>query len=373
MRGTWSARASGGHSMEGSSPSMWPVRAAPVPCWSTAASTSPSARGSRATSTGARWSTSRARRSPGSLWTRAADRPVRVAILGGGMAGLAAAWALTDPESASDVESVTVYQRGWRLGGKGASSRGVHGRIEEHGLHVWLGYYENAFRLMRQVYEQLDRPATAPGCPISSWRDAFVPAGRVGVADQANAHWSPWVATFTGDADEPGAVPGPAGRLTVARFVRRSVQLLLDLSSSLGRTNQATPPDGVFLSDSARRPGAGSRPDDPFRSLAELGDMARKAEVTALVTAVTVTELLGAAARPSEPLASVIVQHLDRLRLEWADLIRRNQAARRLWQVAGVVLACARGAASDGLLSGTAGFAAIDDLDFRDWLAGHGA
>ena len=289
------------------------------------------------------------------------------------MAGLAAAWALTEPESASDIESITVYQRGWRLGGKGASSRGVHGRIEEHGLHVWLGYYENAFRLMRQVYEQLDRPATAPGCPISSWRDAFVPAGRVGVADQANAHWSPWVATFTGDADEPGAIPGPAGRLTVARFVRRSVQLLLDLSSSLGRTNQATPPDGVFLSDSARRPGAGSRPDDTFRSLAELGDMARKAEVTALVTAVTVTELLGAAARPSEPLASVIVQHLDRLRLEWADLIRRDHAARRLWQVAGVVLACARGAASDGLLSGTAGFAAIDDLDFRDWLAGHGA
>src|SRR6188472_2006995 len=73
------------------------------------------------------------------------------------MAGLAAAWALTDPSPDSAVESVTVYQRGWRLGGKGASSRGRHGRIEEHGLHVWLGYYANAFGLLREVYEELDR------------------------------------------------------------------------------------------------------------------------------------------------------------------------------------------------------------------------
>ncbi len=289
------------------------------------------------------------------------------------MAGLAAAWALTDPRSASDIESVTVYQRGWRLGGKGASSRGVHGRIEEHGLHVWLGYYDNAFRLMRQVYGQLDRPATAPGCPISSWRDAFVPAGRVGVAEEDHGRWSPWVATFTEDADEPGGVPFPAGPLTVARFVRRAVQLLLDLSSSLGRADQAMPPHGVFLSDSARRPGASSKADDPFRSLADFGDLARQAEVAALVATVTAAELLGAATRPAEPLSSVIVEHLDRLRVEWADRIRRDEAARRLWQVAGLVLACARGAASDGLLSGSAGFAAIDHLDFREWLAGHGA
>lgn len=298
---------------------------------------------------------------------------MRVIILGGGMAGLAAAWALTDDESALDIESVTVYQRGWRLGGKGASSRGMHGRIEEHGLHVWLGYYDNAFRLMRQVYEQLDRPATAPGCPIPSWRDAIVPAGRVGVADAAHGRSSPWVATFTGDPGEPGTSLSQAGQLTVARFVRRSVQLLLDLWSSFGRTDHARPPHGVFLSTSARRPGAGPGADDPFRSLADFGDLARQAEVAALVAAVTAAEQLGAAARPGEPLSSAIVEHLDRLRMEWTDRIRHDEAARRLWQVAGLVLACARGAASDGLLGGPAGFATIDHLDFREWLAGHGA
>jgi len=28
------------------------------------------------------------------------------------------------------------FQQGWRLGGKGASGRGIHDRIEEHGVHV---------------------------------------------------------------------------------------------------------------------------------------------------------------------------------------------------------------------------------------------
>src|SRR3989442_364651 len=113
----------------------------------------------------------------------------RVAILGGGMAGLATAWRLSEPGWQDELESITVYQRGWRLGGKGASSRGPNGRIEEHGLHVWLGYYANAFGLLREVYDELDRPGTAPGCPISSLRDAFLPAGRVGVAENDDGCW----------------------------------------------------------------------------------------------------------------------------------------------------------------------------------------
>src|SRR3954468_3624419 len=97
------------------------------------------------------------------------------------MAGMAAARRLSEPGWQDELASITVYQRGWRLGGKGASSRGVHGRIEEHGLHVWLGYYHNAFRLMREVYDELDRPTTAPDCPIRTFDDAFLPADDVGV------------------------------------------------------------------------------------------------------------------------------------------------------------------------------------------------
>ena len=89
----------------------------------------------------------------------APDR-IKVAVVGGGCAALTAAFELTRPVHRGRYE-VTVYQQGWRLGGKGASGRGPSGRIEEHGLHLWMGWYENAFRLMRQCYEELDRDPRA--------------------------------------------------------------------------------------------------------------------------------------------------------------------------------------------------------------------
>ena len=111
------------------------------------------------------------------------DAREKIAILGGGVAGLAAAWRLSEPGWEQRFESITVYERGWRLGGKAASSRGAHGRIEEHGLHVWLGYYENAFRLARELYAELDRPRRRPDAPLQVWEDAFKPANEVGLED----------------------------------------------------------------------------------------------------------------------------------------------------------------------------------------------
>ena len=136
----------------------------------------------------------------------------RVAVLGGGMAGLAAAWRLSEPGWRERCASITVYQRGWRLGGKGASSRGVHGRIEEHGLHIWLGYYENAFRLMRECYAELDRPVTDPAAPMRTWQDAFVPAPTVGLEDRHGGGWQHWVGDFAPNDELPGDPDAPAGR-----------------------------------------------------------------------------------------------------------------------------------------------------------------
>src|SRR5437763_14213645 len=85
---------------------------------------------------------------------------VKVAILGGGCGGLAAAWALTATAPLRQRFDVTVYQLGWQLGGKGASGRAPHSpggdeqRIEEHGLHIWFGFYEHAFRMLRGAYEE---------------------------------------------------------------------------------------------------------------------------------------------------------------------------------------------------------------------------
>src|ERR1700731_4128659 len=90
-------------------------------------------------------------------------KPIEVAIIGGGCASIAAAFELTRPRH-KGAYHVTIYQLGWRLGGKGASGRGPAGRIEEHGLHLWLGFYENAFRLLRECYAELGRDPRE--CPI---------------------------------------------------------------------------------------------------------------------------------------------------------------------------------------------------------------
>src|SRR5262249_1393711 len=81
----------------------------------------------------------------------------RIAILGGGVGAIAAAFALTQAPDWKERYDITVYQNGWRLGGKGASGRDAshHQRIEEHGIHVWFGFYDNAFRMMRRCYEGL--------------------------------------------------------------------------------------------------------------------------------------------------------------------------------------------------------------------------
>ena len=65
------------------------------------------------------------------------NKKTKIAILGGGPAGLSAAFHLTHPCNPRRKEyEITVYQLGWRLGGKGATGRDAehHDRIEEHGI-----------------------------------------------------------------------------------------------------------------------------------------------------------------------------------------------------------------------------------------------
>jgi uncharacterized protein with NAD-binding domain and iron-sulfur cluster len=78
----------------------------------------------------------------------------RIAIVGGGIAALATAFELTQRKDLQERFDITVYQMGWRLGGKGATGRDHKGRVVEHGLHIWFGCYENAFRMLRTAYEE---------------------------------------------------------------------------------------------------------------------------------------------------------------------------------------------------------------------------
>ena len=121
--------------------------------------------------------------------------PKKIAILGGGVGGLTTALELTKEPGWQSRYDITLYQLGWRLGGKGASGRGEYGRIEEHGLHIWLGFYENAFRIIREVYKE-NQANRAPGTPLREWTEAFQKHSFVALMDRAGEQrgeeWLVW-------------------------------------------------------------------------------------------------------------------------------------------------------------------------------------
>jgi len=134
----------------------------------------------------------------------ASAQRTKIAVLGGGPAAITAAFQLTAPELGDRFE-VTVYQPGWRLGGKCASGRNLNPdkgmRIEEHGLHVWFGFYENAFRVMRDAYTELNRP---PEHPLATLEDAFKGCNQVVLYDHQGAGWERLVLNAPANGLTPG-------------------------------------------------------------------------------------------------------------------------------------------------------------------------
>jgi uncharacterized protein with NAD-binding domain and iron-sulfur cluster len=114
----------------------------------------------------------------------------RVLVLGGGCGGVATAWALSRSAALRERFEVTLVQPGWRLGGKGATGRDpARGHaILEHGLHLWLGFYHQAFTMMADVYRGWAGPRTGPQASIET---AFSPMRDVtlfgGEADELQA------------------------------------------------------------------------------------------------------------------------------------------------------------------------------------------
>ena len=147
------------------------------------------------------------------------SQPVKkIAILGGGLGSLTTAFALTSQRDWRSRYEITVYQMGWRLGGKGASGRngepGYGHRIEEHGFHVWMGFYDNAFKMMKDTYAELARTTG----PFRTWTDAFKKHSHVVIEELDQGQRKRWQIEFPTGLREPGTLVrlgllGYAGRM----------------------------------------------------------------------------------------------------------------------------------------------------------------
>jgi uncharacterized protein with NAD-binding domain and iron-sulfur cluster len=293
----------------------------------------------------------------------------KIAILGGGAAALAAVFELTNqPDWKERFESITVYQLGWRLGGKGASGRGQDGRIEEHGLHIWLGYYENAFRMIQQAYRELDRPATAP---LATWDQAFKPDDVIFIAENMPQGWRFWPLQFPNN----NAVPGAGGEFP-------SLWSYMVMMLRLMHEHFAAHPLGQALQTESAA--------TPRHSIWEwLKGLVRKAELDIEATLVASEAMfLEKARKLAEQLDKDPRQHraedhhrLMRLLEEFINWLfkkleaelKTNDEARRLFICLDLAAATIRGLLAEGILFHEDALDALDKYDFREWLGKHGA
>jgi uncharacterized protein with NAD-binding domain and iron-sulfur cluster len=255
---------------------------------------------------------------------------------------------------------------GWRLGGKGASGRGPANRIEEHGLHLWMGFYENAFRLMRECYAE--RHAAFPACRFSDWREAFKPAPHVGVADRTDEGWSFWIANFPPGRGEPGD-PVDSGPFTVTAYLRQSIMLIGELLRSSGASS-ATPREAE-----TRSVGLDSLTSaiDRLLRYGELATVAAISEACGILAEGIETfvpqmfsDAASLPARLLDSLASAARSQINRR-------VEEDRELRRVWQVIDLILAIVRGSVRWGLAFDPRGFDAINDYDWREWLRMNGA
>jgi uncharacterized protein with NAD-binding domain and iron-sulfur cluster len=276
-------------------------------------------------------------------------RKKKVAILGGGLAGLTTAYELA---SRSDDYEITIYQMGWRLGGKIASSRNPeHGmRIEERGVHLLFGAYENFFYVLRRVYGELGL----------RWKDAFVEHNNFTLMENLRRRWVRWTIGLPPNPGDPG-------------------DCLMD-GTACGRSTSRLAADMIgWLCDRVLDHFAGTRLERPAQWFfgGALERARRKAE------GVCEREALGGNPRRD---ARRLLWHL-RLNLlllrvtsgtghaVWRlvnlfavrDLRWRIDRLRRLWIMAEMGIACTAGLTRASLDRRTRHD--LDDLDLTEWLS----
>ena len=293
-------------------------------------------------------------------------QPEKIAILGGGVSTMTAAFYLTDQPGWQNNYDITLYQMGWRLGGKGASGRNAQygQRIEEHGLHIWFGFYDNAFAVMQKAYGLLQRP---PGAPLQTWQDAFKPQHFIALTEYFNEQWKIWPI----DTPLKPGMPGLGSeQLTLWQITSSLLAWIKKLAGELHEHR-------VQASAAASQPG---------RQEGGLRGLVHAVERDVRHFAADVVEVAKGLLTLAESLPDFISEHdtarhgivLTALRdikqwmeKELSDELDADDKLRRLYIMVDLGITSMVGMFADGVLKN--GFDVINNIDFYAWLIKHGA
>jgi len=288
------------------------------------------------------------------------SKAIKVAVLGGGMAAMTAAFELTDPSLNGKYE-VTVYQLGWRLGGKGASGRDMqnHDRIQEHGLHIWLGCYENSFHLMNECYAELGR---SPNDPLGTVESAFKPHSLVALQELFNGRWLPWEFNF------PSTRKFPGNRNTLPSMWDYLLRVLEWIPELLH------PHIDTHLNDEAN-PVDWPKPDWWDDVIGELEPGTHFVGREPLYGTIKLAHSLDTATEKNAPTHEKMHFLLNHFRTmvhnHILDSIKSNRDLYHLWILLDLAISNMMGILADHLLYEP--LDRINKYDYRDWLGLHGA
>jgi uncharacterized protein with NAD-binding domain and iron-sulfur cluster len=323
-------------------------------------------------------------------------QPQKVAILGGGVSSITTAMELTEDPKWKEKYDITVYQMGWRLGGKGASGRNreLGDRIEEHGLHLWFGFYDNAFDLMQRCYKANDRPLDKP---LAIWQEAFKPYDLVVLEELVENKWEHWPIKFPQNKQMPGTLdPVP----TVWEYIGLALSHLHGIyevnkeflgnpegnkKSSADKKKDAGGCLSVLLGGIDLISGQKGQPSKEHHTLFEgLEEWWGKIEHDVESIGLDIGgSLIYAALRMVESTKdshhsghhNILLTFIERiLKWLWGKIeqdIEENTTARHLWIALDFALSNMRGMIKDNVI--TEGFDVINNIDYRDWIKAHGA
>jgi uncharacterized protein with NAD-binding domain and iron-sulfur cluster len=276
--------------------------------------------------------------------------------VGAGPSGLSAAFHLTDPATNpdwSDRYDVTVYQMGWRVGGKGATGRNPDAcdRIQEHGIHVFGGMYFNSFRMLKACYDEVTWDTHDKYRTVD---EALKPSTVSYHMDYLNGAWFGTMGHFPVASGNPwtGAPHPDVGDI---------VQSVLSLA-------------GSHLADIDA-----GRKNNPLSGWAGVRDRIRRAvfdDVCHLSKRVGLHYLdeekhSRAPGHERHKMALKVLDKVVKL-LERRYLAAPDRPRRRSRFVAiDLAVTSLRGLIADDVL--TKGIDTIDDINYREWLAKHGA
>jgi uncharacterized protein with NAD-binding domain and iron-sulfur cluster len=286
----------------------------------------------------------------------------KIAILGGGLGSMSTAFWLTSQENWQDKYEITVYQVGWRIGGKGTTGRGPDGQIYEHGLHIWIGFYDNAFRMIQAVYKELGRP---PGSRLATWQEAFTPHSYVVIADEWQKQWRNWPIDFpTNDR-----VPGDSGEfLTIWDYLFEGLQMLIGHIQ-----NHVELHVQLQEQELKKKSMVGTLEERVTGVVGELANYAID-EVLSLILELAQLhrEIQSDGAPQDHSKLHLLVNHVHQWLIAREDSLLDDDNLRRLFIIANLGLAMTLGILEDIVGNEVHGFDEIDKFDFRDWLISHG-